>query len=572
MADKRKSENYSNLGGINLKASTYATGINEFLDIKNFDFSRPGALTKRWGSTQYVGATVQGIIGGLYEFERLNGTSFVVFGANTNFYYLSGGAPASVRSGLANNAILDFVTFVDRLFVANGTDFFKFDGSQTTNYGLPDPVGMTFSIGASHANGMSGRFVFSYGYKNDRGYFGPSTNGVTISATSSSQITLSGFTVPSGYGISSMVLYATENNQASGYFWTELPITTATFAFTGFSLSARPAQDYLFLTAAPQSIEIYNNQLFFGITSTLYWSEIGEPEGVLPESNAEIRTNDGDRLTALKSYYSQLLVFKSRSFHSFSGDSPQNFTLRELSDQYGAISPRAVAVYEDKCMFLDRKGVVSFNGANIGMMSNKVDSIFSRMNLAAAATFAQMIHINRRNEVWTAIPIDGATLNNCVVVYDYVVDAWSTYLGFNPASLAIMKAGFDQYYPFFGNYMGQLHNFKENLYGDNGVGMTCSFQTRNYGDLGYSNEKVWRKLYLDVSQQLGSSEVINFDFYVNDGTSLAISRQLGASIFQSNVEFGLSSKTLQFVCSNVSNVSPLKINGYTIEYRFQRAV
>jgi hypothetical protein len=223
-------------------------------------------------------------------------------------------------------------------------------------------------------------------------------------------------------------------------------------------------------------------------------------------------------------------------------------------------------------MFLDRKGIVSFNGANIGMMSNKVDSIFTRMNLAAAATFAQMIHVNRRNEVWTAIPIDGATLNNCVVVYDYVVDAWSTYLGFNPASLAIMKAGFDQYYPFFGNYMGQLHNFKENLYGDNGVGVTCSFQTRNYGDLGYSNEKVWRKLYLDVNQQLGSSEVINFDFYVNDGTSLAISRQLGASIYQSNVEFGLSSKSLQFVLSNVSNVSPLRINGFTIEYRFQRAV
>lgn len=572
MADKRKTESYSNLGGINLKASTYATGVNEFLDIKNLDFSRPGALTKRWGSTQYVGATVQGIVGGLYEFERLNGASYIVFGANTNFYNLSGGSPVSVRSGLLNNGVMDFVTFVDRLFVANGQDFFKFDGTQTTSYSLPDPIGMTFSLGASHASGMSGRFVFYYGYKNDRGYYGPATTGVTVSATSSSQIILSGFTVPSGYGISSMVLYGTENNQASGYFMTELPVTTATFAFTGFSLSTRAAQDYLFVTTAPQCIEIYNNQLFFGITSTLYWSEIGEPEGVLPESNAEIRTNDGDRLSALKAYYSQLLVFKTRSFHSFSGDSPQNFTLRELSDQYGAISPRAVAVYEDKCMFLDRKGIVEFNGANIGIVSNKVESIFSRMNLAAAATFAQMIHVNRRNEVWTAIPIDGATLNNCVVVYDYIAQAWTTYEGFNPASLAIIKGRFDQFYPFFGNYSGQLHNFKEDLYGDNGTGMTCLFKTRNYGELGYSVEKVFRRLFLDVTQQSGSTEAINFDFYVNDGTSLALTRSMGASTYQSRIDFGLSSKTLQFICTNVSNISPLRINGFTLEYRFQRAV
>ena len=36
--------------------------------------------------------------------------------------------------------------------------------------------------------------------------------------------------------------------------------------------------------------------------SRVYWSNIGEPEGVDPSFFAEFRTNDGDRLTGLKVY------------------------------------------------------------------------------------------------------------------------------------------------------------------------------------------------------------------------------------------------------------------------------
>jgi hypothetical protein len=124
-----KIDNFNNLGGINTKVSPYSNGPEEFRDIVNMDFTVPGALKKRPGSTQFIGATVQGRVTGLYEFNRLSGFSRIIVTANTNAYYIDGNNLTSFRTNLQSGALADFVTFVDRLFVANGSEFFKYDGT-----------------------------------------------------------------------------------------------------------------------------------------------------------------------------------------------------------------------------------------------------------------------------------------------------------------------------------------------------------------------------------------------------------------------------------------------------------
>lgn len=574
---KNKLESFSNFGGINVKSSQYQTEANEALDLSNFDFQTIGALTKRIGSTQYIGATVTGEIGGIFEFEKLSGFSQIIFAANTNVFQTTGGAPVSIRSGLLNNALTDMLTFVDRLFVANGQDFFKYDGTNSSNYSLPPhSSGVTFSQGASIANGISGLITFYFGYKNDRGYYGPATSGVTISATSVSTITFSGFTTPSGYGISSIVLYATGNALTQGYRVTEFA-PAATYLFTGpLSLTANPTPPYLWFTNTPKFVEIYNNQMFLAgfssMLSTVYFSDIGEPEGVGATAFFEVRTNDGDKVTSLTPYLSQLLIFKERSFHALSGDNPQNFLLREISNQYGALNNRCSIAFEDTLIFLDKTGLMKFNGANIDELSAKVEPVFSAMNLTAAKNVACMVHWPERNEVWTAIPVNGATLNNCVVVYDYHVGAFTKFEGFNPKALTLGRATFATNRVFFGDFNGRLHNFDDSLLGDNGNGMTCLFKSKSFGEMGYSVEKLWRRLYLDTTALAASYSPISIDFFVSNGTSLALTRTMGQTVFQSRIDFGLSSKSMLFQLTHNSNISSLKLNGFTIEYRFQRAV
>jgi len=576
---KQKSESYNAAGGINIKASLYATATNEQIDILNMDFRAPGALTKRYGSTVLIGASVAGLVGGLFEFSRLSGASYIVATANTNAYTINTGNFAAFKSGLLNNGIFDFVPFVDRLFMANGQDFFKTDGQNSSFYSLPPgQSSSSFGITAAVGGGLSGTVIASYGYLNDRGYYGPVSQGITVSlnGVTFGSVLYFGMQTPSGYGISALAFYRSDIGQIIQYGTTQTAAGTATFVDNAPISFIRSAPQFLWFTLAPRYLELYNNQLFLGgfssMLSTVYWSDIGEPEGVLPEFFAEFRTNDGDRVTGLKTFANSVVVTKERSTLLLTGDDPSNFAIAQISDQFGCVSNRAMVSYNNVVEFLDPKGVVQYNGANIQFVSNRVENIFLTMNLAAARDVAQAIHFRDLNEVWWAIPLDGATTLNCVVVFDYLVNAWTVFKGFNPSSLAVVRGMFDKPTVIYGSYSGTVFNFGASLFGDNGAGITSSVQTRFLAPMGQSMEQQFRRLYLNVDPIVGFTQAIQTNLIPDYGASSAQSYTMYQSPFQSRIEFGLPATALSCQFIHVSASTPLKINGWTVESRFQRAV
>lgn len=578
-----KEEHYTNMGGMNRKSSDYILGEGQCLRLINFDYTKQGAWTKVPGTTQYLSQSVAGLIGGVVQFSRLSGASYLIASANTNIYNVTSGYNP-IRSGLLNNALFDFVPFVDRLFCANGQDFFYTDGIDSVNYSLPPPApGFTVAVGSGGS--LTGTFQYSYGYLNERGYAGPATDNAgnyptgTISLTNQQAI-LTGFTTPSGYGITSILIYRSEDSLFQSVFQiAAIAAGSTSFTDTGFSLTTAINPPYIFFTLTPRYIELFNNQLFMaGFSSqqsTVWFSDIGEPEGVGSTASFEVRTNDGDRVTGMRSYFSQLVLFKQRSFHTLSGDNPQNFTLQERSDQYGCLSNRASTVFNDILVFLDRKGIAEFNGANIAIMSNAVEDVFLRMNIPAAIDNAAMLHVKERNEVWTLFPIDGATLNNQLVVYDYFSKAFYLRNGLNIQSLALVI--YDKPYPspFYGGYTGSLFYFGNSLMGDNGQGMTCSVQTA-FHTRGNSTEEMWRRLWLDVtpvSTSVGGTTVININMYADHNlTDSVLNRTVYGATWQTRIDFGIPSKSLSFQFEHFSNTQHLQINGYALGARFQRDV
>jgi hypothetical protein len=216
---------------------------------------------------------------------------------------------------------------------------------------------------------------------------------------------------------------------------------------------------------------------------------------------------------------------------------------------------------------------MKFNGANVEVLSNRVEPIFLSMNQSAAVEQARMLHVVPRNEIWTAIPCNGATLNNCIVVYDYVSDAFTIFDGIRPTALTLAGSTLMQRQVIFGDDNGRLYNVGSTLTGDSGQGITCLIRTRNIGDLGYSTEKLWRRLFLDVDVQSGASiNPILLSFYANDGTTLAATLAMGQTMFQSRVDYGISAKNLSVEIAFTDAEAAFKLNGYTVAYRFQREV
>lgn len=574
--EKNKVEDYTLLGGINIKASEFNNAPTEFRDLTNFNFLYPGALTKRPGTSLYNGATVLGRITGGFEFERLNGASYIIATANTNAYTVGSGFVA-FRSGLQNGALFDFLTFVDRLFCANGANFFKFDGNNSSNFSLP-PGASGFGLTGAVGGGLSGIYIGSYGYVNDRGYQGPVGPGVTITlnGVTFGSIRYYGLTTPNGFGITSLQFFRTGPDQLDLFGTTFAPAGASLFTDTGFPLSSRLANDNMYFTLAPKYLELFNNQLFMAgfssALSTVYWSQIGEPEGIDPTFFAEFRTNDGDRITGLKFYAGQLVVTKERSLHRLLGDNPNNFTIQQISDQYGCISNRSLVVFGNLLWGLDTKGIFEYNGASVDIVSNKVEPIFAAMNIDAARENAVAIHNRDQNEVWFSIPCNGATLNNCTVVYDYVSNAWTKYEGFNPSTVFVAQGNRPKLTPFYGGYSGNVFYFSPSLMNDNGAAITCMLDSRWVTAMGNTTEQQFRRFYLNLDPIVGFTQPISVNFKTNYGQSFQISRTMYQAPFQSRVDFGLSAKSIAAQVYHVSASLPLKINGFTFESRFQRNV
>lgn len=576
--DKLKAETFTLFGGINTKASPYDNAPTEFRDISNMNFVTTGALTKRPGTALYGGATVQGVIGGLIEFERLNGNSYLVAAANTNIYSVTQSSFTAFRSGLLNNGIFDFTVYVDRLFACNGNDYFKFDGSKSSFYSLPPGItgwGVTSAIGG----GLSGTYNVSYGYINDRGYIGPignklqiSLNGITFGT-----IVYLGLTALSGYGITAIQLYRSNPGFLDTFGTTTTSAGSTTASDTGFALTTNLNNFNLWFTLAPKYLEIYNNQLFMAgfssLQSTVYWSQIAEPEGVDPTFFAEIRSNDGDRITGLKFYYGQLIITKERSTHRVIGDNPSNFAIQQISDQYGCISRRTMVTYESLLWFLDRKGIVEYNGANLYVVSNKIEPIFQNMNLAAARNNAVGLHNRQGNEVWFAIPTNGATMNNTIIVYDYISQAWTHYDGLNVSALTLAQGALTgQKVPFYGSYSGSIAYFGSTLTSDNGAGFTCSFATKFITAMGQTTEQQFRRFFINLEPiTTGITQAITVQMQTNYGTSTQLTQTMYQNPFQSRIDFGLSAKSIQATVSHFSATNSFKCYAYTFESRYQRS-
>ncbi len=672
---KIKTSSFQNLGGISNKISPYLVQQTEFTNLVNVDFQQPGSLTKRWGSTMYVGTTLSTKITGVYEYNITPiagfGASIIVVTGESRVLQVFGTGYQQIYGSFGFTSVLlgvgavnvgptfisatfnvtgytywlggtfwyDFETYSNVLWGGNGNNFWKFDGighffslpAPLSNFLVPVVGSSGVGSTATSFPGMTGVYYYASGYINNRGFYGAAsvgtlTNKKILSANAAAETQGSTnvilhwdapmgttYGVDVGYGITAMAIYR------AGPFATYLPANERTYnligtlALTGQTFIDSNLADSATLVPTclgmvpeiwnahpedridvfgnppvdfhPRYLELYNNQMFFsgffpmvsGSTSVLVYepssvvfSDIGEPESIQPENNFDVRTNDGDQIRGMKSYLSSLLIFKTNTFHRLSGQDPANFALSEMSAQYGCVSNRAVCVAKNTCYFLDRKGIIAFNGANVDIISNKIDPIFARMNYPAALDQAIMTYDKVRNEILVEIPIDGSSVNNFTVVYDIIAQAFTTYNGISASSATIARGTLDNFSYLYGTYNGALLNVGHSYLSDNGTAYTALIQTRFFNEIDPATTKQWRRIFFNVDPVAGST--CQIDLIANYGTSVTATRYLQQTPYLSRIDFGIPSTALSFTLTNFSAVDTLRLHGFTMEYRFQRAV
>lgn len=687
MADALPTSNYyKNLGGINLKASQYEMSTAQFLDLRNLDFDVPNALQKRPGSTYGVGSDkgTSGPIQTLFEFIKLTGESYMVAASDTALFYVASNQYTLLSAGWNNGQPPDMLTFVNKLWVANGQSWISWSGNSGAplQAGLPvappapldvsggggftssylfNPYGPSNAGGASffYVNGaqmvvanpggttVARAIYMAYGYVRNDGYMGPidfqtqARNIVLKNPGLNTELTtaanawgVGGFTIPSGQGISGIALYFAEDtiynttepvpipglnsptrvgelgylvnvaaanygsytlkpnadlsrfwlytiipgaslfltNNGSATYWAATNITFGgTFALYDGAAALSSAFSGMpfnfFASYIPKYLEQNQNVMFYAgfssAPSDVWFSDLGQPESIQPDSFFEVRTNDGDKVTGLKAFNNQLIITKEKSFSKLIGNSADNFQLVDLSTDFGCLSDRTMLTKDQTMYWLDRKGILEFTGANWSIASNAIEPVFRRMNLSAAKEKACGIHHVARSQLWWGIPVDGSTQNNLTVVFDYLVGAWTFFDGFNAASFAYAKQQLDSPTVWRGDYSGLIHYTGSSFFSDSGRGITCLAFTRFDQEGGENQTTLWRRLFLDTATSFGVTGAIRGQVFSDfDTQTVQATFQTAQSAFQSRVELGVPAKAVAAKFSHFSASLPLLINGY----------
>jgi hypothetical protein len=442
----------------------------------------------------------------------------------------------------------------------------QFGISAINIYSFYDPYNA--SIGQTFTNFESNDDTF---YGNIRARFWNVGTPVALQVVPASGSTFTSFDAGTTFGGQTLLaanLYGPlESTIPNSY----LPIGLTLGASFGFRYTQVDALNQIY----PRYLEVYQNRLFLAGFSTMpsivMFSDLSEPEGYAPDFNFEVRTNDGDYITAIRSYSTRLYIFKRKSFHALNGDSPNNFFLQEVSDQYGCLNNRCAVVFDDLLVFLDQKGVILWNGSSLEVISKKIQPTIDSINYSAALDVACMAHDKLRNQILIAVPVNGSSANNLTMVYDYMAGAWTFYDGFTPSFFAAIQGRNNTKNVFYGDTSGRVNWFGSSFLSDNGTGFTAYLKTRYLHDMGDSVQKQFRRLYVNADP-VGATLSLNVNFMQDYGSSFVYSTTLFLGEFQSRIDFGISAKSLAFELSNIQTAVPLRIHGFTIESRLQRRV
>jgi hypothetical protein len=137
----------------------------------------------------------------------------------------------------------------------------------------------------------------------------------------------------------------------------------------------------------------------------------------------DVRSYDGSKIIGLKVIFNAIVIFKNKSAYKIFGNSPSNYELVELFSSNGAIADKSICVGNNGAYFLNKDGIYFYDGTNTNLISQKIQNIVRRMNINYASSSVGYFY---NNKYYLAIPVDGSSNNNLLVIYDTLTSSFVT--------------------------------------------------------------------------------------------------------------------------------------------------
>ena len=248
------------------------------------------------------------------------------------------------------SAFPDFAEANNCIFIVNGTNAKKWNGTALTGIGITAPAAAPGATGGAAGN-MSGVWDIAIAYKNSGTGHVSSRSAYASTTNLSSQLTTVTWTASTDAQVDEVVIYVRKGTLSS-QFW---QATTAANATETANINISDATFLAYVTIAPTTISndpppsgikyacYHKGRMFFATDTTVYWSKAHEPESFNLQTDYEpINLKDGQKITGLLSKGDVLIIFKTDSTWGIFGDSPQSWVISPIYEDIGNVSHRSI--------------------------------------------------------------------------------------------------------------------------------------------------------------------------------------------------------------------------------------
>lgn len=292
----------------------------------------------------------------------------------------------------------------------------------------------------------------------------------------------------------------------------------------------------------------YNNYLFLGnvvVSSTthksrFYWSNIKDTGTWSAVNFIEVAKDDGQQIIRMIVLGDRLVVFKERSIYNvlFTGDNDIPFVVQKSSSPVGCVAQFSVQEVENGLVFLSADGFYYYDGNNSYKISSKIQNTISNLNLTRLNQ-AVSLRQKGKNRYMCSVASSGQTNNDTVIVWDWVLNAFTLYDGINAASMAVVWVNAIEERPYFGDYAGFVYRMDTGA-DDYPLNVQTAIDAHYYTNWKHYDDIVSEKAVPNVVIYYQTSNSIvtfaySYDFESSDTYSQTFSLATGTAVYGSAV-------------------------------------
>lgn len=527
-------------GGLNSQISEYSMPANQGSAYTNI---RPnavyGGIGKRPVNLSY-GTVAAYQVTGLHRYYKSDATKYLIATSSTGVYLGDddAGTFTAIGSGLTDGKQWEWVTYKDTAIGMNGYDApVKWDGySQTTanTDGSRTAADLLAQLGAPYAEQNTGSnltaskwYQYRIAYYNGSTYsYSTARSNPILTGSSVKDITLKDIPVgPSG--TTQRIIYRTTSNSSRANVIADTAFkrvatisdnTTTTYndAVSDATLAADSAPTWATVSAGINVTPplgkfpiIHKEKLFIGgnITykSDIYWSQNFLPDYFYPTDYEQVRPDDGDKITFLKTFLGILTIGKTNTIQKFYTDGAEStWSLSNPFSFVGCIAPRSAASTPTGIFYLGRNGIYRFTGQYSDLVSDAVTQEVNDILPSNAENASGYYFKNQYFLAYTSRNAGGAA-NNRVLTYNFTRNAYSLDI----KSINVFEA-FDA-----GDDFGTLYHGSSTtsgkVYADEGETKFVGVRLKSQFDLGTYDDA--RAIGEETSPELE----ISWDLTINQG-------------------------------------------------------